>query len=311
MARLRTPANVQLRRAQLTLMLATLLPTILITALGIILLALGNGTGAIVIGVLVLTFCTTSITGYILVSIFVSRGASVARFQNDFLSLVSHELRTPLTSILLFIESLRDQRLTDPKEKEKCLGLLDREVRRLQGLVERLIRLSRMEAGHHHFASTRVGIDEVVAYAMSSLEAVSITNPAEVTVSTDPGLVVLGDYEALGQALGNLLINAWKYTPDVDKKIDVTCRKTDKAIEISVRDNGPGIPKTEQKLIFERFERGRDAIDSQDRMRRGSGLGLAIAKAVVEAHKGKIVLRESTQTGAEFCIRLRPAPENA
>ena len=305
MARLRTPANVQLRRAQLTLMLATLIPTILITALGILLLALGNGTEAIVIGVLVLTFCTTSLTGYILGSIFVFKGASVARFQNDFLSLVSHELRTPLTSILLFIESLQDERLTDPVEKQKCLGLLDREVRRLQDLVERLIRLSRMEAGHHQFSKNPVALENIVEYALSSIDAVSINNPATIETKIEPDLLVFGDREALGQAVGNLLVNAWKYTPAQDKKIYIDCSKVGKNVEIVVSDNGPGIPKDEQKRIFERFERGKSTIDSNDRSQKGSGLGLAIVKAVVEAHKGKIELRQHANSlGAEFCIQL-------
>src|SRR5690606_32074127 len=137
--------------AQLILMLATLVPTLFMAALGIVLLAVGSGSVGFIIGILVLTFCTTSLTGYILGSIFVRRGASMARVQNDFLSGVSHELRTPLTSIRMFIETLRDERLTDPEDKQKCLTLLNQEVGRLEILVERLIELSRIESGKHHF----------------------------------------------------------------------------------------------------------------------------------------------------------------
>ena len=85
------PANVQLRRAQLVLMLAVLIPTVLMTGVGILLLVLGSGSGTTVVsGVLVLTFCTSGITGYVLVSILVGKGASLARVQNDFVSNVSH-----------------------------------------------------------------------------------------------------------------------------------------------------------------------------------------------------------------------------
>src|SRR5262249_28061356 len=105
------PANIQLRRAQLVLVLATLVPTILMTGVGVLLLLVGQR--SVIAGVLVLTFCTSLITGYILVSIFVGKGASLARVQNDFVSSVSHELRTPVTSIRLLIESLADGRLAD------------------------------------------------------------------------------------------------------------------------------------------------------------------------------------------------------
>src|SRR5687767_7107597 len=137
-------------------MLAALLPTVLMIALGIVMLAIGADTGAVVIGVLVLALCTTSVTGYILGSIFVSRGAQVARFQHDFLSLVSHELRTPLTSILMFLDTLRDERLTDPAEKKQCLDILDREVRRLDHLLERLLQLSKIQTGRSDFAREAV-----------------------------------------------------------------------------------------------------------------------------------------------------------
>src|SRR6478752_3066130 len=112
-------------------MLAILLPTVAMTAIGIVLLALGSSTATLVSGLLVLTFCTSGITGYILVSIFVGRGASLARVQNDFVSSVSHELRTPVTSLRLLIESLKDGRLADD-DKRQVLSLLGRETDRLE-----------------------------------------------------------------------------------------------------------------------------------------------------------------------------------
>ncbi|HEY0706739.1 MAG TPA: histidine kinase dimerization/phospho-acceptor domain-containing protein, partial [Polyangia bacterium] len=151
------PANVQLRRAQVVLILAVLVPTVLMTTVGIVLLALGREASTLVAGVLVLTFCTTSITGYILGSIFVGRGASLVRVQNNFLSSVSHELRTPLTSIRLFIESLADGRLAGADQK-RVLELLGAEVVRLDTLVGRLMELTRLETGAHLFERARVEV---------------------------------------------------------------------------------------------------------------------------------------------------------
>src|ERR1700739_1669106 len=124
-------------------MLAVLLPTIAMTSVGIVLLALGSSTTTLIAGVLVLTFCTSGITGYIVVSIFVGKGANLARVQNDFVSSVSHELRTPVTSIRLLMESLRDGRLADA-ERTQVLTLLARETERLEVLVGRVIELSRL-----------------------------------------------------------------------------------------------------------------------------------------------------------------------
>ena len=302
MARFAPPAAVQLRRAQLTLLLATLIPTVIMIALGILLLATGRGTAAVVIGVLVLAFCTASLTGYILGSIFVRRGAQVARFQHDYLSLVSHELRTPLTSILMFLDTLRDNRLTDPAEKRQCLDLLDQEVRRLDSLLERLLQLSRLQARRYAtFESEPVVLDDVVGDALAALEAATLTDPVEVVTEIEKGLRVRGDRAALSQALANLLINAWKYTPSHRRRIALRARASDRHIEIAVRDNGPGVARDEQRRIFDEFERGEAAQESG---KRGSGLGLAITRAVVRAHRGRLTLSSKPGEGAEFRIRL-------
>jgi two-component system phosphate regulon sensor histidine kinase PhoR len=294
---------VQLRRAQLVFMLATLVPTVLMIALGILLLALERGTGALVIGVLVLALCTTSVTGYILGSIFVSRGAQVARFQHDFLSLVSHELRTPLTSILMFLDTLRGEKLTDPDEKRQCLELLDQEVRRLDQLLERLLQLSRLQARRQRFERSPVRLADVLRDALTAFDAATLTSRAVVAVELESvdDLEVRGDHEALVQALSNLLINAWKYTPEDGRHIQLRARPSGRHIEIAVRDNGPGVARTEQKRIFEHFERGHAGEHSGHQ---GSGLGLAIVRAVVRAHHGRIDLRSLPGEGSEFRIRL-------
>ena len=302
--RFRAPANVQLRWAQLILMLATLVPTVLMTALAIALLAFGSDSvGLLVTGILVLSFCATSITGYILGTIFVQRGASMARVQSDFLSSVSHELRTPLTSIRMFIETLRDDRLTDPEDKHQCLALLQREVHRLDGLVERLIELSRMETGKHNFERTLVRLDDVVHDALAAFDAGTLPSRIPIDVALHPELHVVGDRATLAQALLNLLNNAWKYTALNDKQIRMSVQPHGKRyVEITVADNGIGIPRGEHKLIFGRFERGKLAIE---RRTDGVGLGLAAVRAIVRAHQGRIEVRSRPGNGSEFRIRLR------
>ncbi len=303
--RVRAPANVFLHRAQLIFMLAALIPTIFMTVIGIVLLfTRSSSTAALVAGVLVLALCASSLTGYILGTIFVTRGAYLARVQNDFLSSVSHELRTPLTSMRMFIDTLREDRVTEPGERKRCLDVIHREMGRLDGLVGKLIELSKIESGRHAFERKRVAVSEIVEQALVAFETITFGTEVDLTVKVDPGLVVNGDGPALAQAVANLLTNAWKYTPDDDKRIELTAVAEGKKAVITVADNGPGIPREEQEIIFERFERGRAATQAASRQKSGSGLGLAIVRAILRAHKGRIELRSEPEAGARFRILL-------
>jgi two-component system phosphate regulon sensor histidine kinase PhoR len=297
------PANLQLRRAQLVLMLAALVPTILMLAVGILLLVLHSSTTTLVAGVLVLAFCTSIITGYILTTIFVGKGASLVRVQNDFVSAVSHELRTPVTSIRLLLESLRDGRLP-PDDREQVLSLLARETDRLEQLVGRVLELSRLESGAHTFPRDRVAVKELVEEAIAAFDAVTLTNPTAIETDLAPDLAVVGDRSTLVRALLNLFTNSWKYTGE-EKHISVESRGAGRWIEIMVRDNGPGIEPAEQRAIYEQFKRGRAAHETGAP---GMGLGLAFVRTIVRGQRGKMFL-ESRPGATEFKLRLRRAKD--
>lgn len=287
-------------------MLVALVPTVALSVVGIVLLASGKGsTTTIVAGVLVLTFCTSGITGYILGSIFLGKGASLVRVQNDFVSAVSHELRTPVTSIRLLIESLRDGRLSD-SDREQVLSLLGRETSRLEELVGRVLELSRLESGAHVYARDRVDIRELVDEAVAAFDAVTLSNPTPVEIDLEPGLVIIGDRSTLVRAILNLLTNAWKYTGD-NKRISIQSQSVGRWVELLVRDNGPGIPPDEQRAIYEQFRRGRAAHDTGAS---GVGLGLAFVRTIVRGQRGKLdfVSRPGETT---FRMRLRRAREAA
>jgi two-component system phosphate regulon sensor histidine kinase PhoR len=292
------PANMQLRRAQLVLMLAVLLPTVAMTGVGIVLLIVGASTTVLISGVLVLTFCTSGITGYILGSIFVGKGASLVRVQNDFVSSVSHELRTPLTSIRLLIESLRTGRLED-NERTQVLSLLGRETDRLDTLIDRVLELSKLQTSHV-YARERIAVADLVEEAVAAFDALTLTNPTKIAVSVEPGLTIIGDRDTLVRALVNLLTNAWKYT-GTDKKIEIEAREAGRRIELIVRDNGIGIDREEKRTIFDQFSRGQRAMTSGAP---GVGLGLAFVRAIVHGHRGKIDF-SSRPGGTTFRIRLK------
>ena len=272
------------------------------TAIGIILLAIGGSKSvAMVGGILVLSFCTVAIAGYTIGTIFVTRGASLAAVQNEFLSLVSHEVRTPLTSIRLFIDTLREERVTDPEEKRRCLTIILQELARLELLMDRLIDLSKIEHRHAAFDRKLVSVDDIVADALAAFAVVKVGSHVELRVQVEPHLAVFGDRAALAQAVGNLLGNAWKYTPAQGKQIDLIAGADAKHVSIVVADNGAGIPRLEQDTIFEKFRRG---SATAKRGEFGTGLGLAIVRAVVEAHQGKVDVKSDGSHGARFRILL-------
>jgi len=298
----RSPTTLFLYRARLIFMLASLVPTVLITAIGVILVASGESRSlTIATGILVLAFGGTALAGYFFGTYFVTRGANLARVQNEFLSSVSHELRTPLTSILMFIETLRDERVNSPEERRRCLTVAHRELTRLDGLVGDLIQLSKIEAGRTVLARDPVQIADVVADALAAFEATRLAGDAEVQTTVQPGLVVFGNRSALAQALGNLLSNAWKFTGPTEKKIDVRVEGDDRTVSIAVSDNGRGVARAERDAIFEKFERGSAAAEGGSP---GSGLGLAIVRAIVEAHHGHVEVQSRAEQGACFRIVL-------
>ena len=151
----------------------------------------------IVGGILVLAFCATALADYTMGNIFVNRGANLASIQNEFLSSVSHEIRTPLTSILLFIETLRADRIESPAERQRCLAIVHQELTRLDGLVGKLIELSKIEsrptAGKEQH---QVRLSDFVGDALTTFEAMKISGEAEVAdvrADLDPDLLVYGD----------------------------------------------------------------------------------------------------------------------
>jgi len=294
----------QLRRAQLVLALAVLVPTVLMIGIGIVLLVLHSTTTSVVAGILVLALCLSGITGFILVSIFVGKGASMVRVQNDFLSSVSHELRTPLTSIRLLMDSLATGKLSET-ETSQVLSLLGRETDRLDTLVLRVLELSKLESSHV-YAREQIEIGSLVEESIAAFDAATLTTPTKIATTIEAGLTLTGDRPTLVRALANLLTNAWKYTGE-DKQIAIDARANGRWIEIAVHDNGIGIDRGDQPAIFEQFNRGTKAMKSGVP---GVGLGLAFVRTIVHNHKGKIAF--SSRPGATtFRIRLKRRSDTA
>jgi two-component system phosphate regulon sensor histidine kinase PhoR len=280
-----------------------IVPTVLILAVGIGLMFVGH-TLNLLIGVLTVSFVLVVVTGVVLVLVFLRREANLSELQADFVSKVSHELRTPLTSIRLFVETM-DRSRSDGPVIDKCLAGLGRETERLTQVIERLLDWGRMEAGRRQYDLRDESVAVVIDAAVEAFAPVRAHHPQlDFAADVEPGLPrICVDRDAMVEAIGNLLSNAFKYggSPPV---IRLRARRVLAGVAIEVTDNGAGIPRGEHRRIFEKFYRVDDRLSRQ---REGSGLGLAIVKHVVRAHRGKVRLDSVTGRGSSFRIELATA----
>jgi two-component system phosphate regulon sensor histidine kinase PhoR len=284
------------------------LPAALLLAVGILVLVYGSVPRDYLFGTLILTFVGTTLVGAILTTIVLYREARVAKLQTDFVNKVSHELRTPLTSIRMFVETLQLGRLQDAERQREALEIVADETARLSGLINRLLDWARMESGRRTYELVRQPVAPILDRALDALAPQLLGQPAEVVRRIAPDLPpVLADREALTEAVLNLLNNALKYS-GVEKRIVLEASTGAAGLWIRVSDNGPGIPDSEQKRIFQKFYRARDPLS---RTIEGTGLGLAMVKHIVEAHRGRITVKSDVGQGASFRIWLPAATGRA
>ncbi|MCC6668871.1 MAG: two-component sensor histidine kinase [Polyangiaceae bacterium] len=286
------------RRIVILLVALIVVPTALLLTVGAVMLFLGEMQVNLLMGILVVSFSGASVTGVILVWVFVRREANLSLLQSDFVSKVSHELRTPLTSIRLFAETLALRR-GDVEAEDKCIEGLARESMRLQELIDRLLDWGRMESGRKEFTLERTTVQDVVQKTNAAFAPLLERRRATFHVDVpDEEVFIEADRAALCDALLNLLTNALKYGGD-PPEIRFSVEVGPKEVRFVVKDNGQGLEKREHSRIFEKFYRVDDRLS---REREGSGLGLAIVKHVVRAHRGRVEVESAPGQGSAFSV---------
>ncbi len=295
------------RRIILLLVYLGIVPGVLLSAIGVLLLVMGEARLQLLLGILVLTFTGTLVTGVILAWVFLRRERNLSQLQADFVSKVSHELRTPLTSIRLFSETLVLRR-GDQAAEDRCIQALDKESARLNELIARLLDWGRMESGARTYRLEEYGAPALIEDAVAAFGPTRERSDVEVVIDAPVDLPpVYVDRPAMTDALVNLLSNAYKYS-DPPRVIRITAQLDgDRRVRIGVRDNGKGIARREHRRIFEKFYRVDDLLT---RRHAGSGLGLAIVKHIVKGHGGRIEVESVPGKGSEFIVVLPIASAN-
>ena len=218
------------------------------------------------------------------------------RMKDEFIALVSHELRTPLTSIRGYLELVLDSEEELTAEQGQLLGVVARNVKRLERLVGDLLFVAQLEAGRLSFDWEELDAVELIEDAVSAAWPVAEGKEIVLETAVDGPLPLIGDRARLGQVLDNLVANAVKFTPQ-GGTVTVAARADGKGVAFTVTDTGVGIPPDEQAAVFERFYRTRGATEAAVP---GTGLGLSIAKAIVEGHGGSIALSSTPGAGTSF-----------
>lgn len=220
--------------------------------------------------------------------------------KNTFISIISHELKTPVALIKGYAGTLsREDTQWEAGTVRDSAKIIEEEADRLTHLIDNLLDASRLQAGELKLNRASISMDALAARQVELFR----TQTSEHTLTADfpsPFPTVQADPARIEQVLNNLISNAIKYSPQ-GGSIRVMGRVTPDAVEVSVNDDGIGIPLEEQSRIFERFYRVDDALS---RRTQGSGLGLYIAKAVVEAHGGRIWVDSTPGRGTAISFSL-------
>jgi len=231
--------------------------------------------------------------------------------RRDFVANVSHEIRTPLTVLAGFVETLSTLPLT-PAERDRVLGLMRQQTNRMQVLVADLLMLAQLEGSPRPQADSWVDVDRLFEQAERDARALSAGRHVLAFVPS-AGFELAGQDGELASALGNLLSNAVRYTPEGGKIEARWSTAADGSGVIEVSDTGPGIEREHLPRLTERFYR----VDgSRSRDTGGTGLGLSIVKHVMQRHGGRIEIESTLGKGSVFRLlfpaaRTRRLPRDA
>lgn len=239
--------------------------------------------------------------------------AELDRLKAEFVSIASHELKTPLSVIRGYVSLLQDGIYGEVAEPQRpVLGSVADQTDRLARLIQQLLDISRLEAGGGRLEPNPFDLGAFLQELKVSFDALAQQNQIDFELETTPDLpaTLIGDADRLNEVIGNLLSNAFKFTPR-GGRIRLRAARSDGQVAVEVADTGVGIPHDQLTRVFEKFYQ----IDNEAQPRSvGTGLGLAIAREIVEAHQGTISAESQLGKGTVFRVTLpvgAPASQNS
>lgn len=255
---------------------------------------------------------SNSYVGYIIVLIDVTKDVEMDQLRSHFISNVSHELRTPVTVLRSYIDTLYNYGNDfDFNTQREFIGVMNQEIIRLNRMVNDILDFSRYESQNIHLEKTKQNIMDIVEDCVNQVQVLAKEHDLTISVMKEPDLPeIYLNVDSISRALMNILSNAIKYSPDGKRiKIRVERSRDGEYVEVSVEDQGPGIPEKYQKKIFDRFFR----VENDTHTVKGTGLGLHLVKITIEKHHhGQVFVHSKEGEGSTFGFRLpiKPAEED-
>ncbi|MEB3752329.1 ATP-binding protein [Geobacillus sp. FSL W8-0032] len=223
------------------------------------------------------------------------------KLRKDFIANVSHELRTPIAMLQGYSEAIIDDIAASEEEKKEMAKVIYDESLRMGRLVNELLDLARMEAGHIELEYEQVKLVPYIERVIRKFYGLAKEKQIELTAEfRDRDIEISLDPDRIEQVLTNLIDNAIRHT-ESGGTVRLIVEPSGDGVTIHVQDSGSGIPEEDLPFVFERFYK---ADKARTRGRAGTGLGLAIAKNIVEAHKGLITVRSKLNEGTTFSFYL-------
>ncbi len=230
------------------------------------------------------------------------RLAEANRMKSEFVKIVSHQLRSPITNVRWVIDILMSGELGRIAEKQvEYFKILRENSARMEELVRDLLTVSRIEEGSLPLRKEGVSLEKIINELILRFQPFATASNVEIEFSYNPGLPeILIDPHQIKTAIENLLDNAIRYIKGKGK-VEIKLEQKDNDLYFEIKDNGVGIPKEDQKYIFQKFFRSENAIKHKAE---GSGLGLFITKTIVERLGGKIGFKSEKNKGSTFWFTL-------
>ena len=235
----------------------------------------------------------------LLVVLLVARAERLARERSQFAAAAAHELRTPLAGLQLYGDMIADG-LGDPGKLRDYARRMSEEASRLGRVVSNVLGFSQLERGNLSVDPRPGAIDDAIRDLAERATPALERAGAALAVEVEPGLTARFDRDALARILGNLLDNAEKYArASADRTIVVAARRLGDAVELEVRDRGPGVAPAARARLFQPFRRGVGGDGPA-----GLGLGLALSRSLARAMGGDLRYQPAADGGASFVLRL-------
>lgn len=247
---------------------------------------------------------TLLIINFIITNSF-ERMADASRMKTELVNIVSHQLRAPLTNIRFALDFLtsndKNQPVTEPAEQEEYHNIIKDNSKRMNDLVNNLLTISRIESGNFPLNKQNVSLVKITQGLIEKFKAYTVASNIKVSLDVQGKTRnVFTDPLWLEQVVENLLDNAIKYTKG-GGEIKITIKQKDGKIDFGIEDQGMGIPKEEQRYIFQKFFRSKNVSKAKTH---GSGLGLNIVKKVIELSGGNVWFQSQEGKGTTFFFVL-------